>query len=115
MYIVHTLYHFSVQTNIAEETTDLLKRLYDTTKNVENKTNSADDDALPELIVKDFDEEQIWQELELQNSAKLKLLANTIQKFTKNELILLNEFNGNYFNPFIMYHLITIFVFQLIS
>jgi len=56
----------------------------------------ADDESLPELIVKDFDEEQIWQELELQNSARLKLLTNTIQKFTKSELVLLNEYNGKY-------------------
>jgi len=56
----------------------------------------ANDESLPELIVEDFDEEQIWQELELQNSARLKLLTNTIQQFTKSELVLLNEYNGKY-------------------
>lgn len=69
----------------------MLKQLYDTTKSAETKT---DDSALPELIVKDFDEEQIWQELELQNSARFKLLANTIQKFTKNDLVLVNKSDG---------------------
>jgi len=85
-----------VQTNVAEETTILLKQLYDTTKSVEKKTDNDNDDALPELIVKDFDEEQIWQELELQNSARLKLLANTIQGFTKSDLIYINESNSKY-------------------
>lgn len=85
------MFCFSVQTNVAEETTNLLKQLYDTTKSVETKTDNTNDDALPELIVKDFDEEQIWQELELQNSARLKLLATTIQGFTRSDLIYLNE------------------------
>lgn len=84
------VFRFSVQLNTAEDTTDLLKQLYDTTKNVESKLDdNDDDDALPELIVKDFDEEQIWQELELQNAARFKRLANHIKKFTKSDLILL--------------------------
>uniref|UniRef100_A0A2H8TU56 U3 small nucleolar ribonucleoprotein protein MPP10 n=1 Tax=Melanaphis sacchari TaxID=742174 RepID=A0A2H8TU56_9HEMI len=88
---VNPLDYLDVQTNVAEETTNLLKQLYDTTKSIETITNNSNDDTLPELIVKDFDEEQIWQELELQNSARLKLLANTIQGFTKNDLIYLDE------------------------
>jgi U3 small nucleolar RNA-associated protein MPP10 len=71
-----------------------LKLLYDTTKKVEIKTNDVEDDTLPELIVEDFDEEQIWQELELQNSARLKLLANTIKKFSNNDLIFINASDG---------------------
>lgn len=73
-----------------------MKKLYDTTKNVENKTNTTEDDALPELIINDFDEEQIWQELELQNSARLKLLSNTIQKLSKSDLILLKKSDGKF-------------------
>lgn len=83
-----------VPMNVTEETTYLLKQLYDITKSVETNTDNANDDTLPELIVKDFDEEQIWQELELQNSARLKLLANTIQGFTRNDLIYLDGFNN---------------------
>lgn len=82
--------------NTAEETTQLLKQLYDTTKSIETKLDNNDDDALPELIVKDFDEEQIWQELELQNAARFKRLANHIKKFTKSDLIFLDQFNGEY-------------------
>ncbi|XP_060837338.1 U3 small nucleolar ribonucleoprotein protein MPP10 [Rhopalosiphum padi] len=91
---VNPLDYLDVQTNVAEETTNLLKQLYDTTKSIETIIDNANDDSLPELIVKDFDEEQIWQELELQNSARLKLLANTIQGFTKNDLIYLDESNS---------------------
>lgn len=72
----------------------MLKQLYDTTKNVEIKTDDTEDNTLPELIVKDFDDEQIWQELELQNSARIKLLANTIKKFTNNDLVFNNESDG---------------------
>lgn len=85
---------FSVQTSISEETTTLLKQLYDTTKNIELKADDTEDNTLPELIVKDFDEEQIWQELELQNSVRFKLLANTIKKFTNNDLVFLDESDG---------------------
>lgn len=88
--------YYSVQTDVAKETTNFLKELYDVTKSVEKKMTIADDESLPELIVENFDEEQIWQELELQNSARLKLLTYTIQQFTKSELVLLNEYNGKY-------------------
>lgn len=87
----------SVQLNVAKETTNLIKQLYDTTKSVEKKSDRAGvDNTLPELIVEDFDEEQIWQELELQNSARFESLANTIRKFKKNDLILLDGFSGKY-------------------
>lgn len=87
-------FYFSIQSDRAKEATDLLKNLYDTTKSVENKTNTTEDDALPELIVNDFDEEQIWQELELQNSARLKLLSKTIQQLSKSDLVLLKKSDG---------------------
>nr|CAD7597722.1 unnamed protein product [Timema genevievae] len=59
--------YLSVQDKVAADVTNFIKRLYDHTKS-EEETPSRE--ALPELIVKDFDEEQIWQELELQNEEK---------------------------------------------
>lgn len=85
-----------MKTDVVKETTDLLKRLYDATKKIETKIDNTEDDALPELIVEDFDEEQIWQELELQNSVRCKFLANTIKKFTKNDLVFLDTSDGKY-------------------
>lgn len=88
---------FSVQDGIVDDVTNLLKDLYDSTKSVEKKSDQDNDDALPELIVKDFDEEQIWQELELQNAARFKQLSNTIKKFKKDDLLLLDRLNGDFF------------------
>lgn len=52
----------------------LLKYVYDFCQN-QNKEGSSIK-ALPELIIKDFDDEQIWQELELQNETSLPTLIN---------------------------------------
>jgi U3 small nucleolar RNA-associated protein MPP10 len=57
-----------VQASVATDVREFLKRLYDFTKCVEDGLPSGD--ALPELIVQGFDDEQIWQELELQNEAR---------------------------------------------
>lgn len=51
---------------------EFLKRLYDFIKSVEHGLPAGD--ALPELIIQGFDEEQIWQELELQNEGRSKSL-----------------------------------------
>ncbi|XP_067829526.1 U3 small nucleolar ribonucleoprotein protein MPP10 [Heptranchias perlo] len=59
----------SVQDGLASDFTALTKLLYDF-----QKTQEADDAAgspLKELVVEQFDEEQIWQELELQNNSIL--------------------------------------------
>lgn len=89
----------------------MLKKLYDTTKSIENKT---DDDTLPELIIKDFDEEQIWQELELQNVSKLKLLSNTIQSFTNSNLVFLNQLSGMFIEMCLSLHFTFIYLFIFI-
>lgn len=57
----------TVQEDLKEDIKNLMKSLYDYTKSQENGTKKETKNALPELIVKDFDEEQIWQEIELQN------------------------------------------------
>lgn len=52
------------------------KCLYDFTKTQFCRKS----DALPELITEDFDEEQIWQQLELQNECELPYFSKEISK-----------------------------------
>lgn len=56
--------------------TDLTKRVYDFTK----EQSCRNTNALPELVTEDFDEEQIWQQLELQNEEEITHLSNEISK-----------------------------------
>lgn len=58
----------SVQNEEKENIKDLIKSIYDYTKVQESDGGNNKTGALTELIVEDFDEEQIWQELELQNN-----------------------------------------------
>lgn len=58
----------TVQNDLKEDIKNLVKSLYDYTKSQENSRKKEKKSTLPELIVKDFDEEQIWQEIELQNT-----------------------------------------------
>lgn len=58
---------------MAEQIKYLIKKVYDYTKDIEE---SSEKNTLPQLIVKGFDEEQIWQELELQNES---CLDDTVQ------------------------------------
>lgn len=54
------------------------KQLYDETKRVYT-THNGEDESLPELIISNnFDDEQIWQQLELQNSQFLDSIAHDI-------------------------------------
>jgi U3 small nucleolar RNA-associated protein MPP10 len=67
---------FSVQDSVAADVREFLKGLYDFTKCVEDGLPSGD--ALPELIIQGFDEEQVWQELELQNEGRSKRLLSDV-------------------------------------
>lgn len=51
---------------MSEKIKDLTKQVYDYGKTTEE---FVDKKTLPQLIIKQFDEEQIWQELELQNES----------------------------------------------
>ncbi|XP_068984711.1 U3 small nucleolar ribonucleoprotein protein MPP10 [Bombus flavifrons] len=66
----------SVQHDIAIDFKNSTKRLYDFTKQ-QSQTNT---NALPELVTEGFDEEQIWQQLELQNEGELDHLIGDISK-----------------------------------
>lgn len=57
----------------------MIKELYDFTKNNESQSFK---NTLPELIVENFDEEQIWQELELQNSCCTINNIETVSELT---------------------------------
>lgn len=76
----------TVQKNAAKKFTKTLKNIYDSTKNTEaSSVTSAD--TLPELIVKDFDDEQIWQQLELQNDLSISNLVTGVAKLLADKKI----------------------------
>lgn len=56
----------------------LTKELYDLTKGNEEKKDTGE--ALPELIVDHFDDEQVWQQLELQNADSYDALMNKVSR-----------------------------------
>lgn len=66
----------SVQNVIAQDFKNCLKHLYDFTKE-ESQRNT---NALPELVTEDFDEEQIWQQIELQNEGEFDYLVRCVSK-----------------------------------
>lgn len=84
---------FSLQDGVAADFTSLTKSLYDLHKAVEPADYKGS--PLAQLVVENFDEEQIWQELELQNSAVLKHFKNVIDEALPDEkLTLLVEDDG---------------------
>ncbi|CAH2245241.1 jg15080 [Pararge aegeria aegeria] len=62
--------YLTVQNDLKEDIKNLVKSLYDYTKTQEQRGMSKTDQALHKIIVSDFDEEQIWQQIELQNSQR---------------------------------------------
>lgn len=54
----------------------LTKELYDLTKGNEEKKDTGE--ALPELIIDHFDDEQVWQQLELQNADSYDALMGKV-------------------------------------
>ncbi|XP_076644068.1 U3 small nucleolar ribonucleoprotein MPP10 [Halictus rubicundus] len=66
----------SVQNGAALDFKNSTKRLYDFAKE-QSKRNT---NALPELVTEGFDEEQIWQQLELQNEGELMHFITGVSK-----------------------------------
>lgn len=60
----------NVQSDLKDDIKILVKSIYDYTKTEETNDVKVKKAALPELIVEDFDEEQIWQQIDLQNSER---------------------------------------------
>lgn len=72
---------------MAADFTSLTKTLYDLHKAEEPGHYKGS--PLSELVVENFDEEQIWQELELQNNAVLKHFNSAIEGALLNETLTL--------------------------
>ncbi|XP_028145478.1 U3 small nucleolar ribonucleoprotein protein MPP10 [Diabrotica virgifera virgifera] len=59
-----------------------IKNFYDFSKSQEKKLNNSK--GLPQLLIKGFDIEQIWQEIELQNSSVLQKSLSDLPKYILN-------------------------------
>lgn len=86
---------FSPEENIQKQIKLNLKEVYDLAKSEEIK--SIKSNALPELIIQNFDLEQIWQQIELQNNSLLtRSLINVSKLLTsKDKLVFNNADTGN--------------------
>ncbi|XP_059801820.1 U3 small nucleolar ribonucleoprotein protein MPP10 [Hypanus sabinus] len=78
----------SVQDRLASEFTALTKELYDFQKTQE--ADGAAGSPLKELVVEQFDEEQIWQEIELQNHSVLNYFKGAVAFLHRDSLSRLN-------------------------
>uniref|UniRef100_H3CF66 Uncharacterized protein n=1 Tax=Tetraodon nigroviridis TaxID=99883 RepID=H3CF66_TETNG len=67
----------SLQDGVAADFTSLTKSLYDLHKAEEPGLYKGS--PLAALVVENFDEEQIWQQLELQNNAVLKHFNSAVE------------------------------------
>ncbi|XP_059926666.1 U3 small nucleolar ribonucleoprotein protein MPP10 [Gadus macrocephalus] len=79
----------SIQDGVAADFTSLAKILYDLNKT--NETADCKGSPLVELVVDSFDEEQIWQELELQNTIVLSHFEIKIHKAAEDDMFTLIE------------------------
>lgn len=75
----------SLQDEVAADFTSLTKTLYDLHKVQEPR--GCEGSPLAQLVVDNFDEEQIWQELELQNNAVLTHFKHEIDAALSNEML----------------------------
>ncbi|XP_021154924.1 U3 small nucleolar ribonucleoprotein protein MPP10 isoform X1 [Columba livia] len=73
----------SVQDGLASDFRALTKTLYDLSKTL--GSNIVRGGPLKELVIENFDEEQIWQQLELQNNAVLDFFKKSIARDAEDE------------------------------
>ncbi|KAF1392768.1 hypothetical protein PFLUV_G00031490 [Perca fluviatilis] len=76
----------SLQDGVAADFTSLTKTLYDLHKAEEPADSKGS--PLAQLVVENFDEEQIWQELELQNNAVLEHFKNVADEALSDETLM---------------------------
>ncbi|XP_020794561.1 U3 small nucleolar ribonucleoprotein protein MPP10 [Boleophthalmus pectinirostris] len=79
----------SLQDDVAADFTSITKTLYDLQKAHEPQHFKGS--PLVQLAVKDFDEEQIWQELELQNDPVLQHFEQFVEDIVSNETLTMFE------------------------
>lgn len=77
---------FTENKSLIDGVRNSLKRSYDFTKSEESPSKKSN--ALPELIVENFDLEQIWQQIELQNEDLLDRNITTISRVLTNKNLL---------------------------
>lgn len=75
--------YFRCEEDLKSQIKSGLKRAYDFSKSQEIVVKASS--ALPQLFVKNFDTEQIWQQLELQNDELLSNSLKTISKLLVNK------------------------------
>ncbi|NXJ14360.1 MPP10 protein, partial [Odontophorus gujanensis] len=73
----------SVQDELAADFRTLTKTLYDLNKSLGSSVVRGS--PLKELVIENFDEEQIWQQLELQNSAVLDVFKKSVAQCTNDK------------------------------
>ncbi|NXH19174.1 MPP10 protein, partial [Bucco capensis] len=73
----------SVQDGLAADFRALTKTLYDLNKSLGN--NKVRGGPLKELVIENFDEEQIWQQLELQNNTVIDFFKKSIARDANDE------------------------------
>lgn len=72
------LYFYSVQQQYFPKFKRITKSVYDTSQSEDLIGQPVSESALPELIVENFDDEQIWQQIELQNDGVIESLLTQI-------------------------------------
>lgn len=69
-----------IQPNVAEAMKSLTKNLYDALDKWKGKSTALPKTELPTLVVDNFDDEQIWQQLELRNNRLVKELISSVSR-----------------------------------